>query len=163
MSRLFAAAWWRSIAGALARTGLAALVPFIPLLLANPAGTWRVATLTVALALVLAVASALGSLPDPTSGTWWEIATQRALRQFGQMVAAAAASAALLTDVHWRAVLVAAASSALSTLVIAALASLPASPPPAVGGITFNVTATARTGADEPSVPHVDDAPRHLA
>lgn len=141
MSRVLDAAWWRSIAGALLRTCLAALVPFIPALVADPAGTWKVAALTIALVLVLAVASALGSLPDLSTGSWWEVAIQRALRQFGQMVAAAAASAALLTDVHWAAVLIAAAGSALSTLVLAALASLPAAPLPVpAGGHSFNIT-----------------------
>lgn len=123
MSKILDATWWRSIAGALLRTVLAALVPFIPALVADPAGTWEVAALTVGLVLVLAVASALRSIP--TAGSWWEVAIQRALRQFGQMVAAAAGSAVLLTDVDWRTVLIAAAGSALSTLVIAALASLP--------------------------------------
>lgn len=146
MSRVLTLAWWRSIAGALLRTGLAALVPFIPALVANLAGTWRVAALTVALVLVLAAASALGSLPDLTTAPWWEVAVQRSLRQFGQMVAAAAASAALITDVNWRVVLVAAAGSALSTLVIAALASLPATTPPigapVITGATINGTVT---------------------
>lgn len=169
MSRILDAAWWRCVAGALLRTVLAALVPFIPALVANPAGAWKVTVLTVGLVLVLAIASALASLPDPSTGSWWEVAVQRALRQFGQMVAAAAASAALLTDVHWRAVLIAAAGSALSTLVIAALASLPAPAPGlrfAPGGYlresgpipaAVAAAAAARLRADN------DDTPRHLA
>lgn len=180
MSRVLDATWWRSIAGALLRTALAALVPFIPALVADPAATWRVAALTLGLVLVLAIASALGSLPDLATGTWWEIAIQRSLRQFGQMVAAAAASAALLTDVHWRAVLVAAAGSALSTLVIAALASLP--PAPVFGAVeaipvltdpvstlaTGGLVGPGFTVSVHPAVPDLGkpipgDVPRHLA
>lgn len=125
---LFTRAFWASISWALVRTAMAGLVPFIPGLAANPAGTWQVAALTVSLALVLTVATSLGGLPDG-SGPWWEVALLRGLRQFGQMITAAAAGAVLLTDISWHTVLITAAGSALSTIVIAALSTLPVATP----------------------------------
>lgn len=170
MSRVLSLTWWRSIAGALLRSGLAALVPFIPAIVANPAGTWQIAALTVALVVVLAAASALGSLPDLSgSASWWEVAIQRSLRQFGQMVGAAAASAAILTDVNWRAVLIAAAGSALSTLVIAALASLPTAPTVTADALqdvivhgTVTVSATS-AGISGVTITGVPDPAKHRA
>lgn len=123
---IFTRSWWATVAWPLIRTALAGTAPFIPALLADFQGTWRVALLTVGLAVVIAVATALMGLPD-TAGTWWEVAFQRVLRQFGQMIVAATASAALLTDVDWRTVLMTAAGSALTTLILAALGQTPGS------------------------------------
>ncbi len=125
MSRLIDPVFWRTTAGALLRTALAALAPFVPALTTDPAGTWQLAGLTVALAVVVAVGTALRSMPDLTGAPWWEVAFQRALRQFGQMIVAGSAGALVLTDVDWRTVLLAALASAVSTLVLAAIDVLP--------------------------------------
>ena len=120
MDNIFTKAWWLTIAWPLIRTALAGLAPFIPGLVTNWGDTWQMALLTVGLALVVAVAMALASLPDE-GGSWLEKAIRRAIRQFGQMVAGATASALVLTDVDLKAVLLTAAGSALATLFLAAM------------------------------------------
>jgi len=114
----------QSIGKVLLKTALAALVPFIPALTSDFAGSWDVAIFTVALAVVIAAATALVSLPDTASQGWLVASLAKALRQFGQVVVAAGAGAVLLTDVDWSSVLEVGAVSALTTLVIAAVASL---------------------------------------
>ena len=121
-------AFIQSILRVILKTALAAVVPFIPGLVNDPAGTWQIAALTVGLAVVIAIATALISLPDVNEHGWAAAAFMKSLRQFGQMVIAATASAVLLTDVDWRAVLLAAGGSALSTLVIAAVEGIPGTP-----------------------------------
>ncbi len=168
---LFTAAFWRRIGWSLLRTGLAALTPFIPALIADPVGAWSLAALTVGLALVLTVATALVSVPDPTASPWWEVAITRALRQFGQMVVAGTAGAVILTDVDWRAVLTAAAVSALTTLILAAIDAIPTSGTlPAQSPVSVSIGSTASAGATGPSnlavawgsdPPADDDPPRH--
>jgi len=157
MHRLLDPAWWRSIATALLRTALASLVPFVPALAADPGRAWQVATLTVALTVVLAVANALRSLPDLSASPWWEVALQRALRQFGQVVVTATAGAAILTDVHWLTVLQTAGAAAISTLVLAALAELPARPALAIVDAAPPVAATTVVAAG-PSISDGDRA-----
>ena len=118
----------RSLTRVLVKTGLAALVPFIPALANDFEGTWLLALLTIALAVVVAAATALVSLPDTASQGWFVATIAKALRQFGQMIVAATASAALLTDVDWPTILKAGAVSAITTLVIAAVTSIEHAP-----------------------------------
>ncbi len=124
MSDIFKAAFWRSIAWMLLRTAGAALVPVIPSLFADPASAWLPALLSVGFVVVVAAASALAGLPDGT-GPWWQVALQRAVRQYGQYVVGATAGLALLSDVHWGTILAAAAASAVSTFILAALSLTP--------------------------------------
>lgn len=119
--RIIDRTWWAAVARPLIRTALAGVVPFVPALVADPAGAWQVAVLTVALAVVGAVGLALVSLPDAGVTSWWERALRRAVRQFGQMLVASTASAVLLTDVDWGAVGRTALASALVTVILAAL------------------------------------------
>ncbi|PFG16266.1 hypothetical protein ATK74_0800 [Propionicimonas paludicola] len=132
MSRLFTVAFWRLVAGALARTAIAALVPAFPALLADPAGVWRTTALTVGFTVVGALASAFAGLPTTDGGPWWSVALQRGVRQFGQYVAAATASGVLLSDFDWPTILIAAVGSAGSTIFLAALALAPSLSDPAV-------------------------------
>lgn len=125
---LFTAAFWRGIGLALLRTLLAGLVPFIPALAADPRGTLPLAGSTVALLLIVTVATSLRGIPDPAAAPWWQILLSRGLRQFGQFVAAGLASAVLLSDVDWSQLLTGAWASALSTVVLAALTLLPTAP-----------------------------------
>lgn len=114
----------QSIGKILLKTGLAALVPFIPALTSDFAGSWDVALFTVALAVVIAAATALVSIPDLAGQGWLVTTLAKALRQFGQVVLAASAGAVLLTDIEWGSVLQIGAVAALTTLVIAAVSSL---------------------------------------
>lgn len=119
--RIIDRTWWAAVAWPLIRTALAGVVPFVPALVADPAGAWQVAVLTVALAVVGAVGLALVSIPDAGVTSWWERALRRAVRQFGQMLVASTASAVLLTDVDWGTVGRTALASALVTVILAAL------------------------------------------
>ena len=114
----------RSITRVLVKTALAAIVPFIPALTNDFEGSWQIALLTVLLAVILAAATALVSLPHSADQGWLGASIAKALRQFGQMVVAATAGGALLTDVDWPTILKAGAVSAITTLVIAAVTSL---------------------------------------
>lgn len=125
MKRLFDPQFWKEAGWAVARTALAALAVFVPELVANPLETWQPAALTVALATAVGTATALANLPDATGAPWWERALAKGLRQFGQMVVAASASAVVFTDVAWGEVLPLAAGSALATVILAALSFLP--------------------------------------
>lgn len=115
---------WR----ALLRTALAAIVPFIPVLIAVPVDSQALlaALFTVALAVVLAAATALISIPDLSGESWSVVALAKALRQFGQMVVAGIGTATLITDVEWPTILLGALASAVSTLILAAIDTLPA-------------------------------------
>lgn len=122
---LFHADFWRSIGLALARTFIAGVVPFVPMLVENQPGAWLLAGSTVGLLLIVTVATSLKGIPDPSGAPWWQILASRGLRQFGQYVAAATVTAVLLTDVNWVAVLQGAGASAASTVLLAALTLLP--------------------------------------
>lgn len=116
--------WWRALAGALVRTLIAALAPFAAQVMADAnvmtqAAWWETMALVGGLAVVLAVGTALAGLPDPT-GAWWEIALQRALRQAGQYLLAAAAGAVLLSDLGPE-IWIGAAGSAVATFILAAM------------------------------------------
>ncbi len=125
MSRLFTLAFWQMVGWAVARTALAAVVPFIPALVADPVTAWLPAVLTVGLVVVITIATLLAGLPATDSGPWWAVAAQRAVRQFGQYVAGAVVGGVLLTDFDWRTILTAAVASALSTFILAALTLVP--------------------------------------
>ena len=124
MSDILKAAFWRSIGWMLLRTAGAALVPVIPALFADPKSAWLPALLSVGFVVVVAAASALAGLPDGT-GPWWQVALQRAVRQFGQYVVGATAGLALISDLDWAGVLSAAAASAIATFILAALSLTP--------------------------------------
>lgn len=125
MSRLFTRAFWEQAGGAVLRSVLAALVPLIPAIAADPQTALLPAILTLALVLVVTLATMLAGLPSADDGTWWQVAFQRAVRQFGQYIVGATGAAVLLTDVDWKALLIAAGASAVSTFVIAALSLVP--------------------------------------
>lgn len=128
MHSLFSVAFWRAVGWALARTLLAGVAPFLPLLVADPVGAWPAAVSTVALLLVVTVATSLSGIPTPGDAPWWQILTSRGLRQFGQFVAAGLASAVVLQDVDWTQLLTGGATSGISTVVIAALTLMPGNP-----------------------------------
>ena len=117
--------FWRNLAWSLLRTALTATLPFLPSLSVDFASAWRGWVLTVGLALVVAVLTSLSGIPDPAGVPWWQVLVARALRQFGQVLAGAIGSAALLTDVAWGDVLPLAAQAAVGTLVLTALLYLP--------------------------------------
>lgn len=122
---IFTLAFWKQTGWGLVRTALAAVVPFLPGLFLDPAGSWRQAASTVAVTLVAAIATSLNGLPDASSGNVFAIAFQRAVRQFGQYVVGGLVGALMLSDVDWRSLLIAAAASAVTTFVLAMLTLLP--------------------------------------
>lgn len=128
---IFTSAFWRAIGWALARTALAGITPFLPSLMADPAGTLPVAASTIALLLIVTVATSLKGLADTSSAYWWEVLASRGLRQFGQFLAAGLVGAVVLADVSWQALLTGAVASALTTVTLAALTLMPGATIPA--------------------------------
>lgn len=151
MARLFTLAFWQAIGWALARTVMAAVVPFLPALFADPAGAWLPALLQIIPMMIVAVLTMLGGLPSVDSGPWWEVALQRAVRQFGQYLLAALPASFLLSDVDWRSVLLAAASSAVATLVLAALSIIPSAP------VLTEYAPEGTEGLPDPDTPTVEE------
>ncbi len=117
--------FWRQIGWALVRTGLAGLVPFLPGLTSDPAGTWPAAVGTVGLLLVVTVATSVSGIATPDTAPWWQVLMSRGLRQFGQFFAAGLVGAVVLSDVNWPALLQGAGASAASTIILAALTIIP--------------------------------------
>lgn len=122
---LFDPMFWRHAWGAIARTALAALVPFLPGLWTNLADTWLLAAATVALVVIVAIANSLKGTVDPDGAPWALVLLARGLRQFGQYIVGGTVGAVLLWDVDWRTLLLSAAASATSTVVLAAITLLP--------------------------------------
>lgn len=118
-------AFWRAIAWTLVRTALAGLVPFLPGLTSDLAGTWPLVVGTVGLLLIATIATSLAGIVTPDTATWWEVLASRGLRQFAQFFAAGLIGAVLLSDVDWITLLQGAVASALSTVLLAALTIIP--------------------------------------
>lgn len=146
MSVLFTAAFWRQIGWALLRTALAGLVPFIPALAADPAGAWPAAASTVALLLIVTIATSLQGIPDPAAAPWWQVLLSRGLRQFGQFAGAGLVGAVLLSDVDWTTLLTGAGASAVSTIILAALTLIPGEQ--VTGAVTTHAASDPQTAAE---------------
>jgi hypothetical protein len=114
--------FWKALIGPLARTAIAAITPFLAIIIAAPlaASTWKLVGPVVLLAVVFAIANALGTLPD-ASGPWWEIALQRSARQAGQFFLATVIPGVLFSEIDWKFILISIALSALTTFVLAAV------------------------------------------
>ena len=76
---LFELVFWRQIGWALVRTGLAGIVPFLPGLTSDPAGTWPAAVGTVGLLLVVTVATSMSGIATPDTAPWWQVLMSRGL------------------------------------------------------------------------------------
>lgn len=131
MESLLSADFWRSMGGALVRTAMAGIAPFLPGLTSDPAATWPKAAATVGLLLVATVATSLQGTPEASSAGWGQLLTARGLRQFGQFLAGGATGAALLSEVDWGTLLQQAGTSAASTVVLGALTMAPGATGPA--------------------------------
>lgn len=118
--------WWGAALRRVMRTSLASLVGTLPVLLGGDTQATLLALSTIALAAVLSLATSLAGLPELTDVAvpWWKAALQRAGRTLGQMLAAAAASAVVLTDITWD-VLGQAFLAAAVSLVLASIDALP--------------------------------------
>lgn len=117
--------FWRVIAWSLVRTALAGLVPFLPGLTSDLAGSWPLAAGTVGLLLIVTVATSLSGIATPDTAPWWQVLMSRGLRQAGQFFAAGLVGAVVLSDVNWVLLLQGTLASALSTVVLAALTIIP--------------------------------------
>lgn len=125
MESLLSADFWRSMGGALTRTAMAGVAPFLPGLTSDPAATWPKAAATVGLLLVATIGTSLQGVPDPSSAGWGQLLTARGLRQFGQFLVGSVAGSALLADIDWTSLLQQAGTSAASTVVLGALTMAP--------------------------------------
>lgn len=119
-------AWWGAAGTRAARTALAALAGALGILIGGDLNAVILGGSIIALAVISSLATSLAGLPELTdiAVPWWKAALQRAARTFGQMLAAAVASAAVLSDITW-AVVTQALVAAAVTLLLAVAETLP--------------------------------------
>ena len=129
--------WWAAALRRVLRTCLATLVGTLPVMLGGDIRDVLLAGSTMALAAILSLATSLAGLPElaGVEVPWWKAALQRAGRTLGQMLAAGAASAVVLTDITWD-VVAQAVLAAVVTLILATIDALPEVAPedPPAGG-----------------------------
>ncbi len=127
--------WWSAAGRRALRTLLVTLVPFLPVLLTSPTSDQLVrAASTLAIAALLSLATSLASLPELGVGavSWWVAIMQRAARTAAQVLAAGLATAVVVQDVPWLALLSQALAAAAGTVVLALIDRLPETIPTAV-------------------------------
>lgn len=117
---------WLRLAGARSlRTALVALVPMLPTLWLGQdvAATFSMIAMAGAFSLV----TSLAGLPENTGKhvPWWHATTVRAVKTFGQVLAAQLATAIFITDVSWTTVAWSALGAACGTVLLAVIARLP--------------------------------------
>lgn len=125
LTLLFTGEWWKQTYGALFRTLIAGLAPFLLAYSNGQPQDWRVVASQVGLLLIMAALSSLKGIPVPNGASYWEVLGARFLRQFAQFLIAGIGTAVYFTEVPWWAVLVGATTSALSTVLIGSLYLLP--------------------------------------
>lgn len=131
MLALASPAWWVAAGRRAARTALVVLAPFVPALLAPTHDVILAVASTVALAVVLSLATSLRSLPelDGVPRPWWASTLDRAMRTFAQVLIAGIPAVTLIEVVPWTVLLTQAAASALGSIVLAAITALPEAQP----------------------------------
>lgn len=156
LDMLTSRAWWLAAGQRAARTVVVVLLGVLRPLIEAPADTWRPAVSTVALAVVLSLATSLASLPetDGTAVPWWRATLNRAARTAGQTLVAGIGSSVLWSDVAWAPLWQTVAIATIGTIGLAILSALPETIP------------LARIGAD--GTPDVNtlpdpDGPQHRA
>ena len=115
------AGYWVKSGKAIARTAVAAFIPVLTVVAAGGTVDWSYTLLAVGLTVVAAILTAMVGIPEDITSNPVLIVVFRFLRQWAQYLVAATASAALLTDVVWPALLAQATVSAITTVLIAAL------------------------------------------
>jgi hypothetical protein len=127
MLALINRAWWFAAGQRALRTALVVLLPFLPAILRADPTAVLAAVSTVALAVVLSLATSLRSLPelDGVTRPWWASALDRAARTFAQTLIAGIPAVTLIQDIPWTVLLTQALASALGSVILAAIAALP--------------------------------------
>ncbi len=130
---LFTLAFWRAAGLRALRTALVTLVPLTPVLTGSGVTGDDVArvTSTVALAVVLSLATSWWALPehDAAAPSWWAAAGERAVRSFGQVLVAGIGTTVLVTDVAWSSLVLSAIGAGIGSLLLAAIGTLPETTP----------------------------------
>lgn len=147
LTQILSRAWWIAAGQRAARTALVVLLGVLRPLIVDPASTWGPALSTVALAVLVSLATSLASLPetDGTGRSWARAALSRAARTAGQTLVAGVGSSVLWSDVAWTTLWQTVAVATLGTVLLAAISVLPETIP------------LARVGAD--GVPDVTSLP----
>jgi hypothetical protein len=164
MLPLLSRIWWLAAEKRALRTALVVVLPFLPALLRAEPNAVLAAASTVALAVVLSLATSLRSLPelDDVTRPWWAAMLNRAVRTFAQTLVAGIPAVALITDVPWTVLLTQALTAAVGSLILASIASLPETEPvsiPAADVVAQLDSAGAAVAGDasvKPTGAHVD-------
>ena len=143
LSLLFSRAWWSAAGRRALRTALVVAAPFAPAIVGGSTAALWAALSTVALAVVLSLATSWASLPevDGLPRPWWAATLDRTARTFAQALVAGIPAVTLIQDVPWTALLTNALAAAVGSVILAAIAALPESQPVAeptpVPDVTF--------------------------
>lgn len=124
--------WWRSMFGALLRTLIAGVTPFMLAYTSGMVIEVKVMVSTVLLLLVVTILTSLTGIPTPDTAPYWQVIGARFLRQFAQFLIAGIGTAILFSDVPWLPLLLGALASAVSTALIGSLTVIPGSEVPVV-------------------------------
>lgn len=132
LSNLLRQEWWRSMLGALLRTLIAGVTPFMLAYTSGLVVDWKTMVSTVLLLLVVTILTSLTGIPTPDTAPYWQVIGARFLRQFAQFVLAGIGTAILFSDVPWLPLLLGALTSAVSTALIGALTVIPGNQVPVI-------------------------------
>lgn len=126
-TQILSRAWWIAAGQRAARTALVVLLGVVRPLIVDPAASWGPAVSTIALAVLVSLATSLASLPeaDGTARPWWRATLSRAARTAGQTLVAGIGSSVLWSDVAWTSLWQTVAVATLGTVALAAIAVLP--------------------------------------
>jgi len=133
-SALFSRAWWLAAGQRAARTALVLALPWLPALLRADQDATLAAASTVALGVVLSLATSLRSLPelDGVTRPWWASMLDRTVRTFAQALVAGIPAVTLIQDVPWSVLATQALTAAVGSIVLSAISALPEAQPVSV-------------------------------
>ncbi len=126
MYSVFDPFFWRQAGGSLWRTFVAAVVPFVLVLIQDPAANWRQAVGVIVPTLIYAIATSLKGTVDPASASYPVILFARFLRQVGQFAAGALTGLVIFWDYDWKTLALQALASGLTTVLLNSVTLLPA-------------------------------------
>ncbi len=131
LSVLTSRAWWAAAGQRAARSALVVLIPYVM--------TGGISHVDVAVALsaavlmaILSLLTSLAGLPelDGAGTSWWAAVLVRGIKSFAQaIIALAAPSWVLLSDVPWGVVLDGAAAAAVGSVILGLIGKLPEAQP----------------------------------
>lgn len=121
LKKVFTKDYWIGSAKGIARTAVAAFVPTLLVIASGGTVDWAFVGLAFPLTVVAAILTALAGVPEDITDNPVLIIVFRVIRQMAQFMGASLATAILITDVAWPALLLQALASGVATMFIATL------------------------------------------